>query len=197
MPVLHLIAGPHGVGKTALYHYLVAPRYPGLPFVDAQAHAATHLQHLQDAQARVSAAREWADARWQGLLGQRESFVAETGFSHPSRVALIAQARTLGFEVVLYAMGLDEPRKLLQRVNQRVREGGHPVLSHKLLSRYARCLDNLRHAVFMADLSMLIDGCDAHEGGPRLVATVMAHQMQLHTVHRPRWVEKVLGFSEA
>lgn len=196
MPVLHLIAGPHGVGKTALYHYLVAPRYPGLPFIDAQAHAATHLQHLQDVQARMAAAREWADAQWQSQLQQRTSFVAETGFSHPSRVALVAQARTLGFEVVLYAMGLDEPRKLLQRVNQRVREGGHPVPSHKLLSRYARCLENLRHAVFMADLAMVIDGCDAHESGPRLVATVMGHQMQLHTVQRPRWVEKVLGFSE-
>jgi predicted ABC-type ATPase len=196
MPVQHLIAGPHGVGKTALYHYLVAPRYPALPFIDVQAHSAAQLQHLEDPQARDAAAREWADAQWQGLLRERVSFVTETAFSHPSRVALIGQARTLGFEVVLYAMGLDEPRKLLQRVNQRVREGGHPVPSHKLLSRYARTLENLRHAVFMADLALLIDGCDAHEGGPRLVATVMGNQMQLHTVQRPRWVERVLGFAE-
>lgn len=196
MPVLHLIAGPHGVGKTALYHYLVAPRYPALPFVDAQAHAAAQLQHLADPQARASAAREWADARRQVLLQERASFVTETAFSHPSRVALIAQARTLGYEVVLYAMALDEPRKLLQRVNQRERDGGAAVPSHKLLSRYPRSLDNLRHAVFMADLALLIDGCDAHDGGPRLVATVMAHQMQLHTVHRPRWADRVLGFAE-
>ena len=91
---------------------------------------------------------------------------------------------------------LDEPRRLLQRVSQRVREGGHAVPSHKVLERYPRSLDNLRQAVFLADLAFLIDACEAHDGGPRLVASVMARQMQLHTVLRPRWVEKVLGFAE-
>ena len=74
MPVLHLIAGPHGVGKTALYHYLVAPRYPALPFVDAQAHAAAHLQHLQDEEARACAARDWADAQWQRAGARQQGF---------------------------------------------------------------------------------------------------------------------------
>ena len=197
MPVLHLIAGPHGAGKSTLYQYLVAPRYPALPFVDAQAHETSQMQHILDAGTRMRAARAWADAQRQELLQTGRSFATETAFSHPSRVALVAQARTLGFEVVLYAMALDEPRRLLQRVSQRVREGGHPVPSHKVLERYTRCLDNFRHAVFMADLALLIDAADAQEGGPRLVASVMARQMQLHTVLRPRWVEKVLGFAEA
>jgi predicted ABC-type ATPase len=178
MPVLHLIAGPNGVGKSTLYQYLLAPRYPALPFVNVQARAP-------------------ADRQRQELLHQGLSFVTETAFSHPSRVALVAQARTLGFEVVLYAMALDEPRRLLQRVSQRVREGGHAVPSHKVLERYARCLDNFRQSVFMADLALLIDAADAHEGGPRLVASVVARQMQLHSALRPRWVEKVLGFAEA
>lgn len=197
MPVLHLIAGPNGAGKTALYHYLIAPRHPGLPFVNAQAHEAEQLGHLADAAARMRAARAWADEQRQLMLRQGRSFVTETVLSHPSRVALLAQARTLGFEVVLYGMAIDEPRRLLQRVSQRVREGGHAVPSHKVLERYPRCLDNLRHAVFLADLALLIDAVDAHEGGPRLVASVTARQMQLHTVLRPRWVEKVLGFAEA
>ena len=81
MPVLHLIAGPHGVGKTTLYHSVVAPRFPGLPYVDAQAHAAAHLQHLQDEDACADAAREWADAQWQIRLAERVSFAAETGMS--------------------------------------------------------------------------------------------------------------------
>jgi predicted ABC-type ATPase len=196
MPVLHLIAGPHGAGKSMLYQYLVAPRYPALPFVDAQAHEAGQMHHILDPGTRMRAARAWADAQRQELLQEGRSFATETAFSHPSRVALIAQARTLGFEVVLYAIAIDEPRRLLQRVNQRVREGGHAVPSHKVLERYTRCLDNFRQAVFMADLALLIDAADAQEGGPRLVASVMARQMQLHTVLRPRWVERVLGFAE-
>ena len=196
MPVLHLIAGPNGAGKSTLYQYLIAPRQPGLPFVDAQAYGTAQLQHILDPATRARAARRWADEQRQALLAQGISFVTETAFSHRSRVALVAQARALGFEVVLYAMALDEPRRLLQRVSQRVREGGHTVPTHKVLERYARCLDNLRQAVFIVDLAFMIDSADAHEGGPRLVASVVARQMQLHTVLRPRWVEKVLGFAE-
>jgi len=178
MPVLHLIAGPNGAGKSTLYQCLLAPRYPALPFVNVQARAAADIQR-------------------QELLQTGSSFITETAFSHPSRVALVAQARALGFEVVLYAMALDEPRRLLQRVSERVREGGHSVPSHKVLERYARCLDNLRQAVFMADLALLVDAVDAHEGGPRLIASVIGRKMQLHAALRPRWVEKVLGFAEA
>jgi predicted ABC-type ATPase len=197
MPVLHLIAGPNGAGKSTLHRYLVSPRHPGLPFVDARAWASAQLQHILDAATRARAARAWADEQRQTLLRLGQSFVTETAFSHPSRLALVAQARTQGFEVVLYALALDEPRRLLQRVSQRVREGGDPVPSHTILERYPRCLENFRHAVFMADLAFLIDATDALEGGPRLVASVAAGRMHLHTVLRPRWVEKVLGFAEA
>lgn len=196
MPVLHLIAGPNGAGKSTLYQYLIAPRYPGLPFVNAQAYASAQLQHILDPATRARAARAWADEQRQRLLRQGLSFVTETAFSHPSRVALVAQARSLGFEVVLYAIALDEPRRLLQRVSQRVREGGHSVPSHKILERYPRCLDNFRQAIFMADLAFLIDAADPQEDGPRLIASVVARQMHMHSVLRPRWVEKVLGFAE-
>lgn len=196
MPVLHLIAGPNGAGKSTLHQILIAPRHPALPFINAQAHAAAQLQHVQDAQAQARAARAWADEQRQSLLSQGQSFATETAFSHPSRVALITQARALGFQVVLYALAHDDPRRLLQRVTQRVREGGHAVPSHKVLERYPRCLDHLRQAVFLADLAFLFDACDVSEGGPRLVATAAAGRMQLHTVLRPRWVDRTLGFAE-
>ena len=196
MPVLHLIAGPNGAGKSTLHQVLVAPRHPGLPFINPQEYADTRLDHIEDGAARARAARAWADEQVQVLLREGRSFVTETVFSHPCRLALVAQARTLGFEVVLYAMALDEPRRLLLRVGQRVREGGHGVPSHKVLERYTRSLDHLRHAVFLADLALLIDACEASAGGPRLIASVTAGQMQLHSVLRPRWADRMLGFAE-
>lgn len=178
MPVLHLIAGPHGAGKSTLYQSVLAPRYPAIPFIESRP-------------------REQADVRRQQLLHAGQSFATETAFSHPSRVALVAQARTLGFDVVLYALALDEPRQLLERVRQRVREGGPSVASHTVLDRYSRCLDNLRQAVFIADLALLIDAAHSNAGGPRLIATLVRGQMHLNAVLRPRWAERVLGFAEA
>jgi predicted ABC-type ATPase len=196
MPVMHLVAGPNGAGKTTLYEYLIAPRHPGLPYINPSAAAVQDLAHLSDANECAEEARQWADAECERLLQGSRSFVRETAFSHPSRLALISRARDLGFEVVLYALCVDDPRRLLQRVSQRVREGGHAVPSHKVLERYPRVIDNFRRAVRIADLGLLLDGTDVADGGPRLIATVRSGHMQLHNVVRPRWVERVLGFTE-
>lgn len=141
-------------------------------------------------------ARAWADARRQELLAQGLSFVTETVFSHPSKLELLSQARAQGFDTALYVVCVDEPRRLLARVRQRVLEGGHDVPPHKIITRYPRTLALLQEAVAFVDLSLLFDGGDVAHGGPTLVASIAAGRMHLHTALRPRWVEKVLGFAE-
>jgi predicted ABC-type ATPase len=196
MPILHLVAGPNGAGKTLLYEYLIKPRYGTLPVIDPQTHAQEYLQGVADVRERAELARAWADEQRDELLRAGESFVLETAFSHASRVALISNARSLGYEVVLYALGIDEPRKLLPRVAQHAREGIAPLPARKVLERYPRILDNYRRAVRIADLSFLFDVADVAHGGPRLVASVIGGQMRLHTVLRPRWVAVVLGAAD-
>jgi predicted ABC-type ATPase len=197
MPVLHLIAGPNGAGKTTLYRSLIAPRYPGLPFVNADDYESEQLQSEGNPRRRSELARSWADGARAALLTQGEAFVTETVFSHPSKLELLAQARASGFATALYVVCVDEPRLLLGRVRQRVQEGGHDVPPHKIITRYPRTLALLPDAVALADLSLLFDGSDIEHGGPALVASIAAGRMQLHTVLRPRWVEKLLGFAEA
>ncbi len=196
MPVLHLIAGPNGAGKSTLYQCLVGARYPEHPLVEAESHAASQLLHIPEPSARMRVATAWVDAQRQDMLQNGRSFITESSFSHSSRLALIAQARTLGFEVVLYALAVDEPRLLLERLNQRRGDHEQEISSHKVMERYARCLENFRRSFSMVNLVLLIDGIDWHRGGPRLVVTLKARYMQLHTAVRPQWVEKVLGFSE-
>jgi predicted ABC-type ATPase len=57
MPVLHLIAGPNGAGKTTLYRSLIAPRYPGLPFVNADDYESEQLQSEGNPRRRSELAR--------------------------------------------------------------------------------------------------------------------------------------------
>jgi predicted ABC-type ATPase len=175
MPVLHMIAGPHGAGKSTLYRYLIEPRFPTLPFVDPQS--------------------DGAEKRRQELLMAGASYVNETVLAHPSPLALMTQARALGYEVTLYALALDDPERLVARVRQRLREGGHAVPAQTVLERYPRTLEHLRRAVRLADLVFLMDAQDIDGGGPRLVASIVKGQMQLHALARPRWVDETLGLS--
>lgn len=192
MPVFHLIAGPNGAGKSTLYRYLIQPRYPQLPFVNAYVHEQAQLGHMRDGIQRSEAARAWADMQRETHLRDGRSFVSETVFSHPSKLDLIADAQTRGFDVVLYVVCIDEPRELLSRVRQRVQEGGHGVPARKILTRYPRTLANLRLAVRRVQLAMLFDGADVDTGGPHLVASVVAGVVHPHGPWLPGWVRKIL-----
>lgn len=194
----HLLAGPNGAGKSTLYRALVRQGLlgPPLEFVNADLHERAHLQHIANPQDRSEAARAWADARRAALLAARTPFASETVFSHPSKLALIQEAQRCGFTVALYVVALDDPTRLLERVAQRVREGGHPVPPERILARYPRTMDHLSQAVRLADASYLYDAMEVAEGGPRLVALRTGASTTVLVDAMPAWAQRVLGATE-
>lgn len=197
-PVFYLLAGPNGAGKSTLYRSAVADGLipPEAEFVNADLYEAEHLQHEPDAQRRSEKARDWADARRASLLGMEQSFVSETVFSHASKLDLIASAQRKGFAVVLLVVCLDDPKRLLRRVAQRVQEGGHAVPANRVLARYPRTLENLAQAVHLADMAMLYDTGGPDKNGvnlPTRVAICRGGKTRLLTDRLPAWAKRVLG----
>ena len=194
----HLIAGPNGAGKSTLYRALVREGILGPPieFVNADLHESAHLQHIADAQERSETARAWAESRRAALLASRTSFASETVFSHHSKLVLLEQAQAQGFTDALHIVALDDPARLLDRVAQRVREGGHPVPPERILARYPRTLQNLAQAVRLADVAYLYDATESTEGGPRLVAIRTPSATTALTDAMPPWVQCMLGDTE-
>lgn len=193
-PVFYLLAGPNGAGKTTLYQALVlAGVIPAeAEFVNADQHEATQLQHIRDAQARSKEAQRWAETRRAELLQAGQSFVSETVFSHPSKLALIEQAQAQGFFVMLLVVALDEPERLLERVAQRVAEGGHAVPPTRILARYPRTLAHLVQAVRTADAAVLYDSQDVTPGTHTAVALCKKAWTQELVQPLPAWAQRML-----
>ncbi len=193
-PVFYLLAGPNGAGKSTLYRALVlAGTIPATAeFVNADLHEAAHLQHITDPEQRSEHARQWADARRTALLRAGQSFVSETVFSHASKLALIREAQAKGFFVMLLVVALDQPERLLERVAQRVLEGGHPVPPERILARYPRTLAHLTHAVRLADAAILYDSADMSPGTHTAVATCKGDWTQELVQPMPEWARRVL-----
>ena len=191
----HLLAGPNGAGKSTLYRALVREGIlgPPLEFVNADLHEQAHLQHIADPEVRSEAARQWADERRANLLRKGADFASETVFSHPSKLALIEEAQRCGYTVALYVVALDEPSRLLSRVAQRVREGGHAVPPERILARYPRTLENLAQAVRRANVSYLYDAAEVTGTGPQLVAVCTPHETTALVPHLPRWAQRLVG----
>ncbi len=195
LPYFHLLAGPNGAGKSTLYKALLAQGLvdAACEFVNADLYERDHLQHITQPQARSDAARTWADARRAALLTEGQSFASETVFSHESKLQLIRSAQQAGFVVALYVVALDDPQRLLARVHQRVREGGHPVAPGKILSRYPHTLTHLAQAVQLADVAYVYDARDIEDGGPWLAAICAQGQVVQRFEPLPPWVQTLLG----
>jgi predicted ABC-type ATPase len=193
-PIFHLLAGPNGAGKSTLYRALVASGSISsqLEFVNADLYEQSHLQHLTDLQKRSEAARDWADSRREALLNAKNGFVSETVFSHESKLGLITQAKTMGFDVVLYVVSLGNPQRLLARVSQRVREGGHNVPAQRILERYPRTMANLKKAVRLADLAFVYDAAEVEQSAHLLVAICEKEQTTLLVTEPPAWLQSLV-----
>ncbi len=194
-PIFYLLAGPNGAGKSTLYRALVKQGAidSHAEFVNADVHESTHLQSIKDPLKRSIAARDWADARRKTLLMQKQSLVSETVFSHESKIALVEEAKTQGFQVLIFVVALDDPNRLLLRVANRVKEGGHNVPADRILARYPRTLANLKLAVRAASAAFLYDSNEDLHSSHELVAICAGNLTTPLASPLPQWAKTVLG----
>jgi len=167
--VLHLLAGPNGAGKSTLVRDVVAP-VTFLPFVNADDLAALHwpgseLEHGHEASRLARQTREQ-------LLALRRSFIAETVFSHASKLELVREARARGFRVTLHVVMIPE-ELAVARVRARVHNNGHDVPEEKVRGRIHRLWPLVTEAIAIADESFVYENTSA--GKPhRLIATFLS-----------------------
>ena len=98
-----MLAGGNGSGKSTFYRNRLAPL--GLPFINADILARQLYPQSPEAHS-YDAAIVAAEMRSR-LLREKRSFCVETVFSHPSKIDFVAQAKTMGYEVVLVFIHLD------------------------------------------------------------------------------------------
>ena len=155
-PILIAIAGPNGAGKSTFYQAQLS--YTALPFVNADVIAAESGLGAYEA---AEVAEEMRRARF----ARRESFIFETVFSDPvaDKLAFLEDAVTHGYTVVLFFVGISSADVSIDRVGQRVVEGGHSVPQDKLITRYPRVMENLRLAMLRLPLVLVYDNDDLRE----------------------------------
>lgn len=157
MPLLHLLAGPNGSGKTTFYEHLLKP-VTGLPFINADVIA---REQWPDADRDHSyEAAELAADRRKAMIDGRQSFIAETVFSHPSKLQLIEQAQRAGFIVIVHIIMVPLPLSM-RRVEARIRHGGHSVPLDKQRERYPRVWPLVTKALQLADEGFAYDNSSA------------------------------------
>ena len=165
MKQLHVVLGPNGSGKTTFITEFLAPELPGYLYVNADDIARARWPECPSEHA-YDAARIAADTRTQ-LIRAGRSFIAETVFSHPSKLQLVHDAQLAAHQVVLHVLIVPEELAVL-RVRHRVSAGGHDVPEVKIRERYQRLWPLAAAAIATADRAVLYD--NSRRAGPVIVA---------------------------
>jgi predicted ABC-type ATPase len=140
LPKLFIIAGCNGAGKTTA-SYTVLPELLGIKeFVNAD-EIAKGLSPFQPETVALEAGRIMLK-RVNELLANGHDFAFETTLSTRSFVDLCKRAREKDYSIVLVFLWLNSSELAIERVKQRVSEGGHHISEDTILRRYKRGLFN-------------------------------------------------------
>ncbi len=136
---MYIIGGCNGAGKTTA-SYTVLPEVLGCrEFVNSD-EIARGLSPFNPSSVTQAAGRIMVN-RIRELLGKDETFAIETTLSR-TYLSLVRQAHAKGYIVTLIFFWLRTPELALQRVAERVRNGGHDIPAPTTRRRYVAGITN-------------------------------------------------------
>ena len=141
-PVLIVIAGPNGSGKTTMTSKILQHEWrEGMEYINPDNVARNVFGDWNNQDAVLKAANycnEWRER----CLTQHKSLIFETVMSAPDKVDYILRAKQAGFLIHLFFISTESPTINAGRVANRVLNGGHDVPIQKIISRYPKSIAN-------------------------------------------------------
>ena len=138
---LYIIAGCNGAGKTTASYTILPEILECKEFVNAD-EIARGLSPFNPNSTSIEAGKLMLK-RIRELLGREESFAIETTLATRSYINLVRQAQSMGYMVTLLFFWLRTPELALQRIAERVRNGGHDIPVSTTRRRYVSGISNL------------------------------------------------------
>lgn len=141
-PVLIVIAGPNGSGKTSVTSRILHHEWlEDSEYINPDNVARDVFGDWNDRDSILKAANycnEWRER----CLEKCQSHIFETVMSADEKVEYILRAKEAGFFIRLFFVSTDSPTINAKRVAKRVLNGGHDVPIPKIISRYDKSVAN-------------------------------------------------------
>ena len=149
-PIIYLIAGCNGAGKTTFAKQFLPHEVKCLNFLNADL-IAQGLSPLNTRASAIKAGRLLL-AEFRRFVSRSETFALESTLSGTTYLRLLKEAKRHGFQLYLHYLWLPSPTVAIARVHERVKKGGHDVPIADIRRRFSR---SLKH--FIRDYAPLAD----------------------------------------
>lgn len=194
-PVLIVIAGPNGSGKTTITEQLLAHEWgEDCCYINPDLIARDKFGDWNSDEAVLKAARYATELRYD-LLSRRENLVFETVLSSDEKIEYIRQAKQAGYFVRVFFVSTASPSINAARITSRYIKGGHSVPIDKIVSRYTKSIVNCSRIVSLADRVYLFDNTAENATAVLLFRTADGTLARQYVADIPRWAAGI--FSQA
>ncbi|MDO9541327.1 MAG: zeta toxin family protein [Kiritimatiellia bacterium] len=136
----YIIAGPNGSGKTTfarefLPDYVKCPHFVNVDLI------AQGLSPFSPQIAAMKAGRLVLE-QLHDLVNRNFSFAFETTLSGKTYINFLKEAKRRGYQIHLFFLWIPSDKLALQRIKDRVAEGGHDVPAEDVRRRFIRSIHN-------------------------------------------------------
>ena len=198
---IYVLAGVNGAGKSSIAG--AAFRAAGADYYDPDEAARVFMAAnpaLTQADANSAAWREGVKLL-KRAIAERKSFAFETTLGANTIPRLLAQAASQGIEIYIWYAGLSTPDLHIQRVQARVRRGGHDIAPEHIHRRFEHSRFNLIElmprltALRVYDNSANADPATGKAPTPKLVLHILAGKIvNLRDLkHTPGWAKPIVA----
>ncbi|MBR5934890.1 MAG: zeta toxin family protein [Bacteroidaceae bacterium] len=191
-PVMCIVAGPNGSGKTTTTEQLLKNKWGADSlYINPDNIAKDIYGDWNSTEAVLKAAQKATEQRYE-CLNNGTDFVFETVFSSAEKMEFVQKAKDAGFFIRIFYVCTESPLINIIRIAQRYLNGGHEVPISKTISRYYSSLENISKAIKIADRVYLYDN-SIENAAPRLILrTVDGIIAKQYTDTLPDWVRAVM-----
>ena len=186
-PILCVVAGPNGSGKTSTTEKLLANEWTAdSVYINPDIIAQNQFGNWNSQNAVLKAAQEATRLRYK-CLEESTNFVFETVFSSQEKLEFLRKAHDAGFFIRLFYVCTNDPQINVLRIAQRYLNGGHEVPMSKIFSRYYKSLALAAQAISFVDRAYIYDNSRNNELPQLLYRTYEGQIFKQYTENIPEW----------
>lgn len=191
-PVLIVIAGPNGSGKTSVTSRILDHEWlEDAVYVNPDIVAQEIFGDWNSAEA-VRKSVEYCEKKRLQCIEKHKSLIFETVLSVDEKIDFIRKAKEAGFFIRLFFVCTESPTINASRIAKRVMEGGHDVPISKIISRYSRSIANCKIALRLADRTYIYDNSIDNEEVKILCRLSNGELVKKYVDDMPKWAEMIL-----
>ena len=190
-PVLIVIAGPNGSGKTTITTKILHHQWmEDAVYINPDQIAKDKFGDWNSAEAVMQSVK-YCEALREECLTERKSLIFETVLSADDKLDYIRRAKDAGFFIRIFFVSTNHPTINAARIAHRVMEGGHDVPISKIISRYFKSILNCRRISRLADRTYIYDNSVDGQEAQLLFRFVDGKLFKQYVKEIPEWAAKI------